>query len=107
MIGKTIWIFDINARTYARDEKGRQYGNPIWRKHWVPHEVCDETKVSWILRHSHKKVPKKGGRGIAFSEEEIDRLEFVEVHSRHIADKVRGIEYDKLKQIAELIGYSA
>lgn len=105
LIGKTIWIFDENRRHYRKDENGRSLGSPIWREHWVAYEVIDETPRSWILRHSHRKVPKKGGYGIAFSIKEIDRLEFITVHRRKIADKVISLDYDKLKQVADLIGY--
>ena len=105
MIEKKVWIFDENHRVYPRDEKGRAFGNPIWRKHWVAREIVGETKLSWILRFGGQKVSKKGGRGIAFSEAEIDRLEFVEVHRRLIAEAVNKLDYEKLKQVSDLIEY--
>ena len=104
MIGKTIWVYDINLRHYRRDEKGRSYGPPIWRKSWRPNEVVEENRVSWILA-SGAKVPKKGAVGVVFSEEEIDRLAFVEENKLRISDAVRCWGYESLKQVADLIGY--
>jgi hypothetical protein len=104
MIGKTIWVYDINLRHYRRDEKGRSYGPPIWRKSWRPNEVVGENRVSWIFA-SGAKVPKKGAVGVAFSEEEIDRLAFVEENKHRISDAVSCLGYERLKQVADLIGY--
>jgi len=104
MIGKTIWIFDENRRKYNRDSNGKALGSPIWKEHWAPHEVVDETRISWILRNG-RKVSKKGGNGIAFTEEEIDRQAYVADNYYRISDMVRSLGYDKLKQVADLIGY--
>lgn len=100
-----VWIFDINYRSYRRDKNGRAYGGPIWRDHWRKHEIVGETKRSWITRWG-KKVPKSGGNGIAFSEEEIDREAYIQDNRHKIADRVMRLkDHDTLKRIAELVGY--
>ena len=100
------WIFDENRRRYKTDEKGRSTGGPIWREHWVKVEIVGETSRSWITNYYDRKVPKKGGRGYAFSEEDIDRMAFVE--QRHaIGEAVKYCtDYETLRRIAEAVGYS-
>lgn len=102
-----IWIFDINRRSYLRDEKGYSYGSPIWRDHWVKCKVTGETSRSWIIDRWNEKIPKKGynPKVVAFNEEEIDREAFVQENRHRIADAICYLDYDKLKQVADLIGY--
>jgi hypothetical protein len=107
-----IWIFDENRRVYPKDASGRTPfgGSPIWREHWVKVEVIGETRVSWVVQwYGELKVPKKGANParFAFSLEDIERRTFV-VENRHgIADAVGRLgDFDKLKAVAELVGYA-
>lgn len=101
-----IWVFDINRRIYGPDNPG-----PIWREHWKKCEVLGETSRSWILdRHGQIKVPKKRNeiqrRIFAFSESEIDDLEWVEKHKYKIAREVElSSNPAVLRTIASLVGY--
>jgi hypothetical protein len=53
-----------------------------------------------------KQIPKSGGNGYAFSEDDIDRMAFVEQRWA-IAEKVRYCtDYETLKRIADAVGYS-
>lgn len=104
-VGCAVWVFDINLRKYRRDENGRSVGGPIWREHWQRQEIVGETRRSWITNYG-KKIPKAGARGIAFSEEEIEREAFVHENSHKIAFEVQQIkDHELLKKVAELIGY--
>jgi hypothetical protein len=99
-----VWVFNINCRVYRRDAEGKAYGGPIWREHWMKREVVGQTRQSWITS-TGLKVPKSGGSGIAFSEEEIDRLAYVEGNRRQLAERVRRLsDYDTIKKIEELLG---
>lgn len=99
------WVFDINRRIYARDKNGRSYGSPIWREHWRKVEIVGETTRSWVLA-SGKKLPKAGGRGVCYSLDEIEKKAFVEDHAYRISALVdKTLDYDKLKKIAEIVGY--
>lgn len=102
---RRVWVFDYNRRVYRQDEQGRSlHGSPIWREHWREEEVVGETSRSWITRLG-RKIPKSGGPGIAFSEEEIERAEYVHENRHLIADQVRMLtDHDKLCQIAKIIG---
>lgn len=106
MIGKTVWIRDVNRRKYRQREGGISYGGPIERYHWAPYEVVGETRVSWVLKHG-QKVPKKGGFGVAFSEEEVDQFCYVAENRYAISERVRQLSYEKLKQVADIVGYVA
>ena len=104
---KVLWLLDQNFRVYHKDENGRAYGGPIWRCHWREYEVVSETKRSWIIKFG-KKVPKAGGYGIAFSQDEIDKLAFIEENHNAIAEMVRGLnDYDMLCKVAGIVGYKA
>jgi hypothetical protein len=103
-VGDTLWLFDINRRVYPRDEKGRATGSPIWREHWVPHEITGETSRSWLIGW-RGKVPKKGGRGIAFDAAEIDRNAWVIENRYRISESVRQCDdFDRLCAAARLFG---
>lgn len=100
------WIFDENRRRYKVDDKGRSIGGPIWREHWVKVEIVGETSRSWITNYFGRKVPKKGGRGYAFCEADIDRMAFVE-QRRQIGEAVKQCtDYETLKRVADAVGYS-
>lgn len=99
------WVFDVNRRRYKVDENGKSTGGPIWREHWAKVEIVGETSRSWVTSYG-RKIPKSGGSGIAFSEEDINRMAFVEQRWA-IANKVRYCtDYETLKQIADAVGYS-
>lgn len=102
-----VWVFDINARTYEIDANGRATGAPIWRAHWREMEIVGETKVSWVTSWG-KKIPKKGGRGIAFSQDEIDRQAYMKDHRHRIADRVSRLDdYETMRAVAKLVGYES
>ncbi len=98
------WFFDENKRVYKYID-GKYAGGPIWREHWTKVEIVGETSRSWVTSCG-KKVPKAGGRCYAFSQEDIDRMYFVEKRWA-IANAVeRCTDYDTLKAIADMVGYS-
>ncbi len=105
---KYIWRFNINRRVYS--ENGRKFSGsgPIWREHWEKFEVIGETTRSWLCGHKFNpiKVSKKGPwMGIAFSEEEVDGLSWVNDHAYRISEEVRRLPLEKLRAVAELIDY--
>jgi hypothetical protein len=118
-VGSPLWRFDINRRVYAKDDKGRTVGGPIWREHWTPREVVGETRVSWLVGFSGDgpgrvsvKVAKKdfaaGGcpQGWATSQEHIDRLAWIVRNRGRLSTAVsRCNDYDALQKVAALVGY--
>lgn len=104
-----IWIYDENLRYYAINEKGAQYGPPIYRKSWRKVTVVGETSRSWITDHYGRKVSKNNqDPDVVFSEEELEKRIYVNDHAYPIADKVRKcVDADLLKKVAELLGYTA
>jgi hypothetical protein len=107
-VGDTIWIFDANRRTYAKDARGCSVGGPIWREHWRPEKITGENSRSWVIGIWDKtKIPKKGPwHGVAFSQAEIERAAFVHDHAYKIAEAVRRLGYDDLIKVAEIVGYA-
>lgn len=106
-VGGTIWVFDLNRRFYTKPSGGRLWGEPIWRRHWRPLKIVGETSRSWILE-SRQKVPKRGADPtvFAFSEADIDRMEWVHYNAYRIADKVLRLrDYETLRKVADAIGY--
>jgi hypothetical protein len=43
-IGSTIWFFDVNNRHYQEGQSA-----PIYRRHFRPVRIADETRRSWVL----------------------------------------------------------
>lgn len=73
-----VWIFNGNRLVYGKDKS-----SPIWREHWVKQKVTGETSRSWIVGEgwSERKIAKSEklrGSGVAFSEAELDVLEWIE-----------------------------
>lgn len=106
-IGSPVWIFDQNHRVY-----GSKNSAPIWRKYWREYKIEAETSRSWVIGRgwAERKIPKNGRMpmDVCFSEAEIDRRAFVVDHAYRISEEVRKLsDYDKLKQIAEMVGYKA
>lgn len=101
----SCWVFDINKRVYRRDENGRPCGGgPIWREHWRETKIVGETKVSWITEWG-KKIPKKGGQGICFSERELDEASWVQENRNRLSDAVRSLkDFTTLKSVSEILG---
>lgn len=102
-----VWIFDINRRVYPPAQKGKIWadGGPIYREHWVKHEVTGETRVSWITRYG-AKVPKKGGPGIALSLTEVEDAVWLHDHKYKIARCIELIrDASLLRAVADAAGY--
>jgi hypothetical protein len=100
-------MFDENHRVYPRDEKGRSTGGPIWRESWVPTVIESETSRSWITKYGDK-FPKKRAdfERLAYSQEEIDELQWVKEYRADIWRAVQGArDPEVLRQIAALIGW--
>ena len=104
-----IWIYDADLRYYAVNEKGAQYGPPIYRRSWRKVTVVGETSRSWITDYHGRKVPKNSqDPNVVFSEEELEQRIYVNDHARPISIKVRDCkDADLLKKVAELLGYTA
>lgn len=101
-----LWLFDPSRRVYPPAEKGRLWASsgPIWREHWREHKIVGETRVSWITQYG-KRVPKKGGPGIAFSEHELNELQWREENRHTIARAVSELkDVAVLRHIAALVG---
>lgn len=105
-IGDSVWLFDVNRRVYV-DEGGNRLSSPIWLHHWRECKIVGETSRSWILDYFNKKVPKKGynAKTICFSEEELIREAWAHNNRYHITEAIRGLNAEKLKEVASVIGY--
>ena len=110
-VGSTIWVFDINRRSYAKPEQGHIWGQNIWREHWGPRKIVAETGRSWVLdRPDGLKVPKKGAdpSRFAFSQLDIDRRAWIEDNRHSIERAVGRVQgYELLQSVAKLIGYQS
>ena len=106
-IVRHVWIFDNNRRIYPPAPKGRLWtsGGPIYREHWVRHEVTGETRMSYITKYGGK-VPKKGGHGFALTLVEVEDDVWRHDHRHRIAKLVGEIQdVELLRKVAEAAGY--
>jgi hypothetical protein len=100
-----IWMFNENNRVYTKSSNNIS-GRIIYRFHWRKVTVVGETRVSWIVSPYGTKIPKKGCRGVLFSQEDVDRDVWMHVNKHKISEKVRNCQdYNLLKKISELIGH--
>jgi hypothetical protein len=111
-IGHPVWRFDMNHREYRRDANGGYSSAPDWRSHWVRFVITGETSRSWIAgeRWIAFKIPKcdPHQRGLAYSEEELDRLAWVNDNRYPIGREVERLsDFKTLSAVAEVIGYKA
>jgi hypothetical protein len=102
-----VWVFDSNRRIYPPTPSGRLWasGGPIYREHWVKRKVTGETRVSFLIDNG-TKVPKRGGRGFAFTLDEVEDDVWRHDHRHKIANLIDRIEPQLLRKIAEMIGYT-
>lgn len=113
-VGDTIYKFDTNRRVYNKaDGIG---GQVIFREHFTPHQIMDETKLSWIVGpdYAKLKVNKKtmttasfgGMSGYRFYTDKGKEDRIFENNHRHkICRLVESCSADKLKQIAAIVDY--
>jgi len=106
-----IWVFDVNRRVYPKKEPGEISRSPVYREHWVMREIVGETTRSWLIgsERAPAKVPKRGAdpRRFLFSEKDVDDNVWVNDHCYRIERLIPTLSPEKLRQVAELIGYEA
>jgi hypothetical protein len=106
-VGSIVWVFDKNRRVYRTPEPGRLWSSqgPIYREHFRPIKIANETRVSWVLANGNK-VNKKTLAGIYTSEAQIDDHCWVHDYLRSI---VRIVERCNnaviLRKIADLVDW--
>ena len=78
-------------------------GGPIWKEHWGETQIVDETSRSWITSWG-EKIPKKGGHGICFSQDELDKLVWINENFRKISEQIYSCkDFTKLKAIKNIL----
>jgi hypothetical protein len=106
-----VWVFDCNRRVYPVTAPGEISGSPIYREHWVKREIIGETSRSWLIGAAWGpvKVPKRGAdsRRFLFSDKDVDDDVWANDHRCRIQRLIPFLSPEKLRQVAELIGYEA
>ena len=106
-----VWVFDINRRVYPVKAPGEISGSPIYREHWAKREIIGDTTRSWLIGSTRLpvKVPKGGAdpRRFLFSEKDVDDDVWAKDHRYRIERLIQTLSPEKLRQVAELIGYEA
>jgi len=105
-----VWVFDENRRIYPVTAPGEISGSPIYREHWVKCEIIAETARSWLIDpREGVKVLKRGvdPRRFLFSEKDVDDDVWANDHRYRIERLIHTLSPEKLRQVAELIGYEA
>ena len=97
-----VWIFNSNRRIYEKD--GRRSNSPIYSEHWEKFKVTGETSRSWLTDYWHK-VPKQGGLGYAFSQEQVDDDVWAHDNRYRIVESVRSCkDVACLREVARILG---
>lgn len=111
-VGSIIYHYDPNRRVYRKDAKGNSYGAPLEREHWREMKIIGETSRSWLIgfewkpdKISKKELAEGKMHGYCQTLEEVEKRVFVSQHRHLISTVVGAQDYDKLKVIADLIGY--
>jgi hypothetical protein len=106
-----VWVFDCNRRVYPAKAPGEIGGSPIYREHWVKREIIGETTRSWLIDSYNytNKIPKRNAdpRRFLFSEKDVDDNVWCNDHRYKIYRLIPTLSPEKLRQVAELIGYEA
>jgi hypothetical protein len=105
-----VWVFDENRRVYPVTAPGEISGSPIYREHWAKHLIIGETTRSWLIDPWERvKIPKRDAdpRRFLFSEKDVDDNVWVNDHRYRIQQLIPTLSPEKLRQVAELIGYEA
>ena len=92
-----VWVFDINSRAYDANRRS------IYRAHWRKVKIAGETSRSWVTNRN-EKISKKGGRGIAFSQDAIDRDVWINDNKHRLSNEIiRCDDYELLRRVDELL----
>lgn len=100
-VGDTYFIFDENTRVY---ERGKNRG-PIYREHFIPVKITDETSRSWIYGPDNIKVKKSNPWLILKTNKMVDDAVWVHENAYRISEQVRHCDFEQLQKVAEIIGY--
>ncbi len=106
-VGDTYYIFDGNYRVYPERKKGEYDSrSPIYREHFRPVTIMSETTRSWICGPKWKKISKRDPWKILNTPSMVDDDVWMNNNRYQISKKVHtNTDVDKLRQIAEIIGY--
>lgn len=104
-IGSTVWVFDYNHRVYAKNSGIS--GSPIYREHFVAHEITGETSRSWIIgisKWNQKKISKTNP-DCYVSIEEVNDACWLNDHRYKVIQLAWRADGATIRKIAKLIGY--
>jgi hypothetical protein len=106
-----VWVLNATAASIPKRSRGNSHVPPIYREHWVKHEIIGETSRSWLITEGWRtvKIPKRGAsrRRFLFSEKDVDDNAWANDHRYRIEQLIQTLSPEKLRQVAELIGYEA
>ena len=102
-VGDRVFIFDENRRIY--DKNSPDWPSPVYREHFRLVTITGETKMSWLVgQHRPVKYSKRTCTGL-YTAEQVEEKCWVKNHRHNIANAVHSVPFEKLKQIAEIVGY--
>lgn len=91
-IGDKVWVI-----------RSGRYGNK--RSDYEQQEIVSETSRSWLIGPWETKYSKKGTG--YYNDEQFEQMIWISENGYKIRDKISKIkDYDLLRKIADLIGYS-
>lgn len=104
-IGDTVFIYNSNRRVYAKDEKGNQYGQPLYRQQWVTKTITSETRFSFILDDGTKIKKSTPPESVCLTRQALEDKIWLQAYLFDIERAVGRVrDVNTLKQIAKLAG---
>ncbi len=105
---KTVWHFDGNRRVYRKNAAGVSVGGPIYRQHWREVEVKSETSRSYVTIYGKCPKDADGTKGWALTADQVERDVWIRSNRLPVvraAERWIGNDYDRIRKLAELVGY--
>ena len=113
-IGQTVYWFNFNNRVYVKNEHGMPTGSPITEHYFRPEKVVGEDKRKYLLGGSFGTYVNKAtgemraGRevlGVCYTEQMKQDYLWDKEHRCNIRNIVDKLDVDKLRKVADVIGY--
>jgi hypothetical protein len=114
-VGQRVWRFDENYRVYAKNEQGRTMAGPIYSEYFRPMTIMAIEGRSYVVVNGHPADERWSCRTlVGFAKAEMlyrndgekDDGVWVNGHRHELAELLRNASAAKLREVAEVLGFT-